>query len=80
LLFSLGWPSPVTLVVPFISRGGEENQCLRGMCVRVCSIWGWRVNMGVMLKKYMVAVLTCISGLVYVSGLLWFVFWFPCVS
>jgi hypothetical protein len=36
----------------------------------VLELGGWDVNMGVMLKKYMGAVLTCISGLVYVSGLL----------
>jgi hypothetical protein len=63
-LFSLGGPSSVTLVVPVFSCGGEENQCVRGVCVRICSIWGWGVNMGVMLKKYMGAVLTRISGLV----------------
>jgi hypothetical protein len=79
-LSPLGCPSSVTLVVLVISCGGEENQCVTGMCVRVHSIWGWGVNMGVMLKKYMGAVLTCISGLVYVSRLLWFAFWFPCVS
>jgi hypothetical protein len=45
----------------------------------VLELWGWAVNMDVMLKKYMGAVLACISGLVYVSGLLWIVFWFPCV-
>jgi hypothetical protein len=78
--FSLGGPSSVTLVVLIVSCGGEENQCVRGVCVRFCSIWGWSVTMGVMLKKYMGAILTCISGLVYVSRLLWFALWFPCVS
>jgi hypothetical protein len=65
-LFSLGGLSSVTLVVPVISCTGEENQCVRGVCVRICSIWGLGVNMGIMLRSTLeqylhVLVVSCVS-------------------
>jgi hypothetical protein len=66
LLSSLGGLCLLILVVLVISCGGEENQCVRGVCVRVCSIWGCGINMVVMLKRNMgqylhVLVVCCMS-------------------